>query len=271
MSSGGVTAGFALFLLIPFATPAVAQAAQGQGPDATQAAASRDPDPPSFRAFARGLGMSFTTSLFSSQNLMPLVAGAGTTAILVPFDQEISSRFLGTADSLGTVGTAAGGVLVVSAVMGGTVLAAQISHNRRLDAAAFALAQTVVVENAIVESAKYITRRERPDGSDNLSFPSSHAANAFGIATVVAHYCGWRWGVPAYAVAGAIAISRVEAGKHWPSDVAAGATIGLLAGRSGIRTTERLSGARPSSRVSIVPVIGARRCGVFVSILPSRR
>jgi hypothetical protein len=215
--------------------------------------------------------MSFTTSLFSQQNLLPAVAGGTAALAVAPFDQEISSALRGTSEPVGTIGDAAGGTIAMASIVGGTVTASLLSHSTRLKSAAFALAQATTVEIAIVQSTKYITQRERPDGSDKLSFPSGHSAGAFTVAAVFSHYYGWKWGVPLYAAAGFIAVSRVEMGKHWPSDVAAGATIGLLAGRSGILTTERLGGVRKASRVTIAPILGAHCWGLSVSVLPVPR
>jgi membrane-associated phospholipid phosphatase len=39
---------------------------------------------------------------------------------------------------------------------------------------------------------------------------------------------GWEYGVPAYAAASFVAYSRVEANRHYPRDVIAGAGIGIL-------------------------------------------
>lgn len=227
-----------------------------------------EPAPPSFRAFARGLGMSFTSSLFSEQNVLPAAIGGTVALTLAPYDQAISSALRGTNESVGTIGDAAGGRIAMISIVGGTVTASLFSHSSRLKSTAFALAQATTVDLAIVESLKFITQRERPDGSNSYSFPSGHSADAFTVAAVFSHYYGWKWGVPLYAAAGFIAVSRVEKGKHWPSDVAVGATIGLLAGRSGILTTERLSGSRKLSRLAIAPILGAHRWGVSVSVLP---
>jgi hypothetical protein len=230
-----------------------------------------EPQAPSFRAFARGLGMSFTTSLFSQQNLLPAATGGTVALTLAPYDQQISSALRGTSEHVGVIGDAAGGTIAMVSIVTGTVTASLFSDSRRLKSTAFALAQAATVQIAIVQSMKYITQRERPDGSDNLSFPSGHAADAFTVAAVFSNYYGWKWGVPLYAAAGLVAVSRVEKGKHWPSDVAVGATIGLLAGRSGILTTERLSGVRKATRVTVAPILGARCWGVAVSVLPETR
>jgi len=78
-------------------------------------------------------------------------------------------------------------------------------------------------------SLKYAVGRPRPFQDQNGrgdSFPSAHTAAAFsGAAYWQARY-GWRAGIPAYALASAVGVSRVWSGWHWWTDVAAGAVIG---------------------------------------------
>ena len=61
------------------------------------------------------------------------------------------------------------------------------------------------------------------------SFPSGHATVSFAAATVVAARVP-RLAVPAYALAAAIAWSRVVVGVHYPLDVLAGAALGVAIG-----------------------------------------
>jgi undecaprenyl-diphosphatase len=59
------------------------------------------------------------------------------------------------------------------------------------------------------------------------AFPSGHASTAFACATVIA-WASPRIRVPAFALAAAIAWSRVYVGVHWPLDVLGGAVLGVL-------------------------------------------
>ncbi|MBY5992597.1 phosphatase PAP2 family protein [Ferrimonas balearica] len=68
---------------------------------------------------------------------------------------------------------------------------------------------------------------ERPDGSDNDSFPSGHATNAFSAAAYLQRRYGWHYGAPAYALASWTAVSRVNTGHHHWADVLAGAAIAV--------------------------------------------
>ncbi len=85
---------------------------------------------------------------------------------------------------------------------------------------------------AITSTAlKKITKEERPDGSNNASFPSGHTALAFaGAEFLYQEYKDvsvW-YGVSGYVVATATGAFRIYNNKHWLSDVAAGAGFGIL-------------------------------------------
>lgn len=80
---------------------------------------------------------------------------------------------------------------------------------------------------------KKVADRTRPDGSNRLSFPSLHASSAFSAAQVTArnlsaydtsHPRAIRTGL--FALASGAAWARVEAARHYPADVLAGAAIG---------------------------------------------
>jgi len=84
----------------------------------------------------------------------------------------------------------------------------------------------------VVTGLKYTVGRERPDGSNNQSFPSGHSITAFCFAPVVTRYWGWEAGVPAYLLATVTGLARVEGDHHYLSDVLAGATLGIVIGNA---------------------------------------
>jgi hypothetical protein len=82
--------------------------------------------------------------------------------------------------------------------------------------------------------------RDRPDGSDDRSFPSQHAANLSVNATLTSSNLhamtapsGLLWALDAGSIGLATAgsWSRVEAGGHFPSDVLVGAAFGHFVGQ----------------------------------------
>ena len=74
---------------------------------------------------------------------------------------------------------------------------------------------------------KYLVDKERPDKSNNMSFPSLHTGVSFAGATFIQRRYGWEWGIPAYAVATYVGWSRIYGKKHDWVDVTAGAALGI--------------------------------------------
>lgn len=90
-----------------------------------------------------------------------------------------------------------------------------------------------VIDAAAFTTLKYITKEERPDQSDDLSFPSGHTAIAFTNAALL--YYEYKDSNLWYASSGflfatATGILRIANNKHYTSDVLAGAGIGLASG-----------------------------------------
>jgi membrane-associated phospholipid phosphatase len=103
------------------------------------------------------------------------------------------------------------------------------------------LIDTTLVET-IIKSA---TDRARPLESNgkgrfwdssgppwNASFPSGHAINTFGLASIFAHEYPHTWWVKvlAYGYAGTVVATRLAARKHFPGDVVVGGAMGWFIG-----------------------------------------
>lgn len=83
---------------------------------------------------------------------------------------------------------------------------------------------------AVTYSLKYITEKKRPEGRKQYdSFPSGHTSSAFSGASFLQRRYGWGYGIPAYLLAAAVGVSRLEApdGYHDTWDVIGGGAIGI--------------------------------------------
>lgn len=93
------------------------------------------------------------------------------------------------------------------------------------------LATSTIFTLGSVMALKSITNIERPDGTTKNSFPSGHAAIAFvGAEFLYQEYKDqsvW-YGVAGYAIAAGTGLFRMYNNRHWLTDVAAGAGIGIL-------------------------------------------
>jgi membrane-associated phospholipid phosphatase len=118
------------------------------------------------------------------------------------------------------------------------------------------LAEAYAVAMGVVYVLKPTIDRQRPDGGSQ-SFPSGHSASAFVGAAFLQRRYGWRYGLPAYALATFVAWSRVEAKRHWTSDVVAGGAIGVASG---------FAFTRPFRHVAVQPSVVPRGAGLAVSV-----
>ena len=85
----------------------------------------------------------------------------------------------------------------------------------------------------VVEITKHIAKRDRPDLSNNLSFPSGHTAIAFTNASLLYYEykeANFWYASSGFLFAGVTAAFRVANNKHYASDVITGAGIGLASG-----------------------------------------
>ena len=113
---------------------------------------------------------------------------------------------------------------------------------------------TCIAVNYGLEAA--ITK-ERPDGTGNHAFPSTHTAAAFNGATFLTMRYGWKWGVPAYALATYVGWGRIYSDRHDIWDVLGGAALG--AGTALIFTRKYQT---QNAEISISPTFGSGKYGI---------
>ena len=75
---------------------------------------------------------------------------------------------------------------------------------------------------------KIAVDRRRPSGGGH-AFPSGHVSATFASAGVLHRHFGWKAGVPAFAAAGFVGVTRVRDRSHWVSDTVFGAAMGVAA------------------------------------------
>lgn len=122
-------------------------------------------------------------------------------------------------------------------------------------------ALTAVTAGAATFILKYTVNELRPDHSNYHSFPSMHSTTAFATATFLQKRYGWKFGVPAYAIASFVAAGRIVGKKHFWWDCIAGAAIG--AGSAMIFT-------RPWAKrhdLSIIPLTTPTDIGLTASLV----
>jgi membrane-associated phospholipid phosphatase len=118
------------------------------------------------------------------------------------------------------------------------VAAGLFTHNKNLLQQGEQVAIAFGVSTISTWALKLTVKRDRPfvthpdiiklsDGGGS-SFPSGHASSAFALATsLFLENKKWYVGVPAFTWASLVAYSRVDLGVHYPSDVLAGAALGV--------------------------------------------
>lgn len=246
--------------IVPPLPPAVAAAA-----DASPAQPA-PPIGPSSRALSSDLFQPLASDfkqLVSTRNLLIAGVGVGAAAVSHPWDRRVAASGWGSSvDDVFEPGQLVGGFLLQTGLALGTYTVGRTTNHERLAILGSHLFRAQVVAQTTTQTIKLAARRTRPDGTP-LSFPSGHSAAAFATASVLQSDFGWKLGAPAYAVATWVAASRVQMKRHYVSDVVAGATVGLLAGRS-------VTVGRGSARFALSPTVVPGGVGITALKIENR-
>jgi membrane-associated phospholipid phosphatase len=187
---------------------------------------------PAAPSFFRSLGRD-VTGFFSTDTakVVGMFAVAGLAAR--PLDRP-AARDAGEWLSKGTASIGKWGGNFDVQIAGGfaTYVIGRSIANPRLASLGGDLIRGQLLSQGFVQATKFTVGRQRPDGSNSLSFPSGHTASAFTTATVLQQHYGWKLGIPAYAFAGFVGASRMASNKHYLSDVLVGAGVGIAVGRT---------------------------------------
>ena len=138
----------------------------------------------------------------------------------------------------------------------------RVTGHRRVAEVGTDLIRAQLLTQTLTAGIKLSARRHRPDG-DEFSFPSGHTSVTFATATVLQRNFGWKAGVPAYALASYVAASRVQMKRHFLSDVAFGAAIGIVSGRT-------VTVGRGRARFAVAPTVSPNQAGMSFVLLDQR-
>ncbi len=254
----------AVGIFLPGAAPA--QDLAGATPDiplvadnvaSTYAANSWQPAGPAPTPEHTGI-KALTLTLFDGVKHLPSIenifwaAGGGAGALAVhPKDARITEAFADASwtDSFFALGDFTGAFRTLVPASVGVYAVGRATGNKNVSHTGMDLIASVVLSQAIVKTIKVATQRERPDGSDRLSFPSGHSADTFAFATALERHLGWKGAVPGYIFSSYVAVSRVNDKRHFMSDVVFGSAVGIIAGRTVTRPDREFP-------VTVVPIPG---------------
>lgn len=213
---------------------------------------SEPPAQPTLRTFVTDLGGDFRR-LPSNQASVSVAIGGIVAASLSPLDDKVLDWEPGD-------GWKAGQWIGNPFVLAGSTLAAYgVGHwtdKPQVRHVADDALRAQVVAATLTFGLKYATRRERPDQTSADSFPSGHASGTFATATVLTRHLGVKAAIPAYATAAFVSVSRINQHRHWVSDVAFGAGLGVAAGWNGQPHT---------GKWSFAPAVGRSQVALNVS------
>ncbi len=214
--------------------------------------------------FGRGI-----VGVFHRDTLMPLVIGGVATGGAWVLDEDMRDWINPEpGDGWGQALETGGGPVWSSVFVASLFTAGRISKDTRFRAATYDALDAAVLNVVYFQSIKLVAQRTRPNGSNNQSFPSGHTSNAFALATVAERHYGWKIGVPAYLLAGAMGASRMKQDMHYFSDVVAGATLGYIVGRTVVRVNNRplADGSGRGASLNVAPIVARRARGVQLSL-----
>jgi membrane-associated phospholipid phosphatase len=209
-----------------------------------------------------GLGNDFR-QLTTNDAFLIIGIGGGAAFGAHTFDRSIATSGFGgrTMREVLGPGQTVGGMFVQSGAALATYFTGRVTGSPRLAQVGAELVRAQIVAQGVTQTIKVGAARTRPDGTA-FSFPSGHTASSFATATVLQRELGWKVGIPAYVGAAWVGASRIQSGRHYLSDVVAGATVGILAGRA-------VTVGRGDNRFSLAPTIVPG--GIGFSVLRAKK
>jgi hypothetical protein len=187
-----------------------------------------------FKALFYGLGQD-VKHLPSKPNLYVAAIGGAAALAVHPIDDDVNIALKSHYNVVNNIYKPAHIVGESPVMMGVAILTyavGRIGDKPKASHLGMDLLRAQIIDEVLTEALKHAVHRERPNASDNLSFPSGHSSVTFATATVIERHLGWKMSVLGYTFAAYIASSRLHDNVHWLSDVVFGAAVGTISGRT---------------------------------------
>src|SRR5262245_5482906 len=138
------------------------------------------------KAMIKDLGQD-VIHLPSKENLFWAGVGGGLALAVHPADDNVNESLVNSAfaHNFFLPGKYLGSLPVLLGAASTTYIFGRAKDQPRVSHVGMDLIQALAISEFMTQSLKHITNRERPDMSDDTSFPSGHAADTFAFATAL--------------------------------------------------------------------------------------
>lgn len=165
----------------------------------------------------------------SVQTLAILGIGASAAIVTSRYDDRVYEQSLDhPPESWTKIGRVGGDGWTQGGIAIGTWAIGSLTNHRLTTHVGSDLMRAQTLNMVTTRVTKIVVNRSRPSGGGH-AFPSGHTSATFATAGVLHRHFGWKAGVPAYAAAGFVGLTRVRDRSHWVSDTVFGAALGLAA------------------------------------------
>jgi membrane-associated phospholipid phosphatase len=208
--------------------------AQEAQPTGSEAKKPPTPEHTGIHALFRNLGEDYK-HLWSTDNAVVALVGGGIALAVHPLDPTFNVHLRSHYTLVNDIYAPAkyyGDTPEQVALSLGTYAIGRMMDAPKASHLGMDLLRAQILGESMIEPLKFAVGRERPEGSNHQSFPSAHSAVTFAAATVIERHLGWKRAALGYLIAGYVASSRLHDNVHYVSDVAFGAAVGTIAGRT---------------------------------------
>lgn len=169
-----------------------------------------------------------------AEPLLVLATGAEIAIVAIAADKSIRRHRpdAETVDEAMDAGSALGNGATQGGAALGTYILGRVLHKPRVADVGADLVEAQIVSGVLTQALKVTIARARPRGTARQSFPSGHTSATFATAAILQQRFGWKVGIPAYAAASYVGLSRVSEDEHYFSDVIFGAAVGIASART---------------------------------------